>query len=1050
MSERHDNQSADELFDLFVKRTRALNGEVIQERKPWNTEVTADAIRHFCDGIGDANPFWLKEPHHTAPPAFLASVLYPVIHGAPMEIPLANLILDLEYRWYQPVIGGDRLKAVAHQKDAFERKRSDGSRSVFVISEIVYRNQRNECIAEAESTMMRLSQNINEDNPNMLIDRAIHKYAPDELEEIGKALCLEANTLTNIDQVRFGDEVEIGTDLPELVRGPLTLGDMICWQAAIGPSYRAGPAGYHDALATPHTLVRNPVTGWRVKNSQEHEDFLLASNRGMPAPFDNGVMRFATLSPLLTNWMGKRGFLRRLSIQILAPNIYGDTTWYQGTITNKIEETGRGSNKGYILHVAIRGTNQLGETNTLGEAEVFLPAKSLSDTPTFASKNLKPDDKIVDRYVHDLVEQQLLANPDQTALVSGGCKVSGGTLQRRINGLADRLRVLGVGPETIVGVCIDRSSPDLVAGLTAIVTVGGAYLPIESDLPQKRLEEMLEDAKLRVVITQKCHLSKFADSKQPDGFLEIILVDQNDKDHACINAEPRSSAEVSMLTSNHPAYLLYTSGITAQPKGVLVPHSSLSIYIQSLARALPVTGQDICLQTAMLSFSAASRQVWLPLYLGATLVVATKEEGTDPFVLFTLIKEQGVTVWDTVPSILNTVLRSLQRLDVKSRTELLDNDLRLIMVTGEALLWETIHAWRKTLGHDNTEIINLYSQTETAGTVCFYPIPKSTNQEGIVPLGKPIDNTKVYVLDNELCPVPDGESGEICVSGTRLSREYRGQKALTAERFVIPSDGDLAGIRLYRTRDRGRWRSDGVLEHQGRLDDQLKIRGHRISPAEIELVILTDAHVKEAAVSAVKGNMGENKLIAWVAPIETPSDLDNAYSIQNQHSLTETALRKSLEAKLPAYMIPSKFHFIKDLPRTLSGKVNRLALISSIPTEDSEQHSSAKSEIAMKTPIVNTTLETELIIIWQELLEKEQVRLDDDFFESGGDSLKAGELLTIVRGKYEVSVSLRDFFRNPSVAGLQETIEMNNDRAMTSREAQDKLQAKLRKLGDEH
>jgi hypothetical protein len=294
-----------------------------------------------------------------------------------------------------------------------------------------------------------------------------------------------------MDQIRFGDGIEVGTELPQLVRGPLTLGDMICWQTAIGPSYRAGPAGYRDALAAPHTLVRNPVTGWQVKNSQEHEDFLLASNRGMPAPFDNGLMRFATLSPLLTNWMGKGGFLRRLSIQILAPNLYGDTTWYQGKITKKVMQTESASKKGFVLHVGITGTNQLGETSTIGEAEVFLPVKPKTFAPTSVNQNLKPDNKTLDRYLYDLVEQQLLKNPSKTALVSGDCKIDSVTLCSCIDGIAKQFRGQGVGPETIVGICIDRASPDLIAGLAEILKVDGEYLPIEHFLDQKRLKEIL-------------------------------------------------------------------------------------------------------------------------------------------------------------------------------------------------------------------------------------------------------------------------------------------------------------------------------------------------------------------------------------------------------------------------------------------------------------------------------------------------------------------------------------------------------------------------------
>lgn len=357
-------------IDEFIEKSQALTGQEVQERPLWNTAVTADAIRHFAYGISDDNPLWLDPDYAArsrygclvAPPAFLTSVLYPILHGAPMTVPLSSLIGGLEYRWFHPILEGDRLRGVTKQVDLYEKKGRSGRRLIFILSEATYWNQQNEVVGKATGTMIRTTQVATE----LLVERPIYQYSEQEVEQISRALLAEKRTGA---QSLQETDLEIGQELPPLVRGPLTLGDMICWQAAIGPSYRAGSLGYKDCLKAPHTAVRNPVIGWPVKYSQQHEDFHLASQRGMPAPFDNGVMRFAWVSPLLTNWMGDQGFLQRLYVQIKAPNLYGDTTWYRGIITDK-----QHTDSGTVVKIQITGTNQIGDINTTGEAEILFPA----------------------------------------------------------------------------------------------------------------------------------------------------------------------------------------------------------------------------------------------------------------------------------------------------------------------------------------------------------------------------------------------------------------------------------------------------------------------------------------------------------------------------------------------------------------------------------------------------------------------------------------------------------------------------------------------------
>lgn len=357
-------------IDEFVARSRELTGKVVRERTAWNTTVTADSIRHFAFGTSDDNPLWLdpeyaaRGPYGTlaAPPAYLTSVLYPILHGAPMEAPLSSLIGGVEYRWQRPILEGDRLRAESVQKDLYEKKSSSGRRLVFVISEVTYWNQRDEVVGTATGTMIRATQVGTE----LLFDRPLYRYSPEELEQIGAAQQGETRTAGTL----YWEDVQVGQEIPQIVRGPLTIGDMVCWQAAIGPSYRAGRLGYLDCLKSPHTTVKNPVTGWPVKYSQQHEDFNLASQRGMPGPFDNGVMRFAWVAPLVTNWMGDRGFLRRLYVQVRAPGIYGDTLWLSGRVREKARE-----GDAAVVKVEIGGVNQVGVTTTAGEAEVVLPSR---------------------------------------------------------------------------------------------------------------------------------------------------------------------------------------------------------------------------------------------------------------------------------------------------------------------------------------------------------------------------------------------------------------------------------------------------------------------------------------------------------------------------------------------------------------------------------------------------------------------------------------------------------------------------------------------------
>jgi acyl dehydratase len=359
----------DKQIDEWVLRTKELTGKEVRERETWNYDVTPDTIRHFCYGTDDDNPLYLdpdyaKKTKHgklIAPPAYLVSVLYPIVHGAPMKAPLASLIGGLKFEWYRPVYAGDRLHAVAKQEKFFEKVNKQGRRLNFIISNISYLAQKDEMVGKATGTTIMATQ-VGE---TVMFERPIHRLSDEELSELEKTYKAEKRTGANI--LSFED-VEAGQRIPSMVRGPLTIGDMVAWNAAIGPSYKAGRWGFLEVLKAPHSTSHNPVLNFPVKYSQQHEDFNIAAGRGMPGPFDNGVMRFAWAAPMITNWMGDNGFLQELEVQVRAPGIYGDIVTYEGSVANKDESTGS-------VTVEFTGTNQSGQISTKGNAVVKLPRK---------------------------------------------------------------------------------------------------------------------------------------------------------------------------------------------------------------------------------------------------------------------------------------------------------------------------------------------------------------------------------------------------------------------------------------------------------------------------------------------------------------------------------------------------------------------------------------------------------------------------------------------------------------------------------------------------
>lgn len=987
--------TVDSLAD-FVRESRRLIGVPVTERVQWNTEASADAIRHFAWAISDDNPLWVDSDYAAvgrygrlaAPPTFLFSVLYPFLHGVAPSFPLTFLISDIDCRWHLPILEGDKLTANAVHKEVIEVPDRAGRNTIHIVAETTYRNHSDEVVGTIEGTMAAIERPESE----MMLDREIFEYQPEDLEAIGAALRAEKRTGRE-SAPHLG--VQPGDELPAIVRGPLTLGDLINWQAAVGPSYRAGALAYRDLLEKPHTATVLPRVGWPVRYSQQHEDFTLTRQRGMPAPFDNSSMRAAWISVILTNWIGDSGDLRRLRISTVRPVIYGDTNWYSGKVLRLIH-----GDDEVVLAIRLTGTNQLGEITTTGEAEVVLPRRpgpsngETRGTRGSAEIHWGRRDLVSSPVtVCDLFAQQVQARPDAIAIVGGDQTLTYAALDAKATAMSEALAARGIKSGSRLGLYLGREVETAVAFL-ACAKAEIAYVPLDPSYPDNQLRQMVDDASLDALVTEGGQI--FTNG---DGYPEHLLL------NSLTSARPD---EVSQRTAKPPsveasAYVLFTSGSTGRRKAVAIDHGALGVYLSSIIDTLDVTDSDVYMHTASFSFSASVRQFWLPLCVGAKLIVVDEEVRHKPLTLFEMMLREGATVWDTVPSILNFAIESLWELSHERREALLENRLRWIFTTGEPLSWDTVRAW-KQLPRSHATIVNLYSQTEVGGTVCVYPNPQyDAGRKGFVPLGRPIAHTGLCLLDDHSKSVDNGEVGEICVTGERLGSRYRNEPA-GFERLATPGGGETW---VFRTGDLGRLNHNGVLEFVGRTDDQIKIRGLRVQLGELEAAVSRDPGVADCAVIAMaEGNVAaDNSLIAYVVPCDGMQiDVDE--------------LRSRVARWLPGFMVPRAIVLIDALPRTSNGKLDRSAL--PVPAEKATDKRS-------KPVAPRNATEEMLCSIWRELLSLEDVGIHDNFFELGGHSLLATRVITHVNDKTKVELSVSFFFDHPTISELAMQVERQKE-----------------------
>ncbi|HEX2090983.1 MAG TPA: amino acid adenylation domain-containing protein, partial [Longimicrobiaceae bacterium] len=586
------------------------------------------------------------------------------------------------------------------------------------------------------------------------------------------------------------------------------------------------------------------------------------------------------------------------------------------------------------------------------------------------------------RTIQELFAEQAARTPDRTAVECEGERLGYLELEQRANRLARALRRIGVGPERLVGICLDGSA-DAVVAMLGVLNVGGAYLPLDPTYPRDRLAYMLEDSGAVALLTRTEHLGAL-----PETSLPTLCLDRDREAIEAESAEPfPESGEPESL-----AYLIYTSGSTGRPKGVLVPHRGVVNLARAFGEILELRPGDRLLLLVSLSFDASVGTIYATLASGATLVLPRDRAGLGGEELRRYCDAHRITVADMPAALWKHWLDSLERME---GGDLLP-DLRLVLAGGESVQTEQLRRWTERTGR-HAAFVGPYGPTET--TVCTTLCRASPGEmarmpDGRLPIGRPVPNARVYVLDEHLQPVPTGVPGEAYIGGVGVTRGYRGRPELTAERFL--PDPFRTGERVYRTGDQVRWLPDGSLEFLGRTDHQVKLRGFRVELGEIEVALLAEEGVREAVVLVRGEGAREERLVAYAT---------------GESGLETAGLQERLRKRLPEYMVPAVVVILEAFPLTPNGKVDRRAL------PDPQWGAAREAYVAPRN-------ETEEVLcgIWAETLGVERVGVLDSFFELGGHSLTATQLISRVRDALGAEITFRELVRAPTVAALVEVI----------------------------
>ena len=608
----------------------------------------------------------------------------------------------------------------------------------------------------------------------------------------------------------------------------------------------------------------------------------------------------------------------------------------------------------------------LSASRTLNEAERRQLLSEWNNTQTDYPRNL---------CIQQVFEDQAEQRPHDIALKFRDRNMTYGQLNARANQVAHRLRELGVGPEVMVGTLLERSL-EMVVGLLGILKAGGVFVPLDASYPVERLAFMAADTKAPVMLVQSTAARKM-DGTTWSTAIELSL------DGETSEIDRQSSENPANLTTpENLAYVMYTSGSTGQPKGVMVSHRAVIRLVKN-TNYVELGSRETFLQFSPISFDASTLEIWGPLLNGGCLAImpaevqALSEIGA-------AIRQHGVTSMWLTAGLFNVMTE--QRLDDL-------RPLRQLLVGGDAL--SPVHVRKAVEGLPGCKLINGYGPTEGTTFTCCHTISQADAQASSIPIGRPIANTQVYLLNSENELVPVGSEGELCIAGDGLARGYLNQPELTAERFVQHPFSSQPGARIYKTGDLARYRPDGIVEFLGRLDGQVKISGYRIELGEIETVLLHHPGVKSAIVLARQDAPGEKKLVAYV--------------VAQPQGCAVNDLRIFLQGKLPAYMLPSAFVPMSSLPLSPNGKVDRAAL----PAPEAAASTTAETPVSPQTE-----MEKRIAVVWQRVLGLKQVNVEDNFFDVGGDSLQLLEAHAELQKTVSAELVVTDLFEYPTVRAL--------------------------------
>ncbi|MEH2232807.1 MAG: amino acid adenylation domain-containing protein [Nostoc sp.] len=634
-------------------------------------------------------------------------------------------------------------------------------------------------------------------------------------------------------------------------------------------------------------------------------------------------------------------------------------------------------------------TRMAGHFQTLLEGIVANPQQRVSELPLLTIPerhqllvewNDTQAEYPLDKCIHQLFEEQVEQTPDAVAVVFADQELTYRELNHQANKIAHYLQALGVEPEVLVGICMERSI-QMVVALLGILKAGGAYVPLDPAHPQERLRFMLSDSQVSVLLTQEKLVSRLSKNKT-----DVVCVDTA---WGLISQESEHNP-ISDIKPENLAYVIYTSGSTGRPKGTLIVHQGLVNYLTWATKTYTVNGCGAPVNSSI-GFDATITSLFSPLLVGQKVVLLPEEQEIEAL-SGALRSYSNFSLVKITPAHLDI----LNQLLVNNEAE---GQARALIVGGEALSGKSLSFWRSYA--PSTRLINEYGPTETVVGCCVYEVTDRTSLSDWVPIGRPIFNTQLYILDRYLEPVPVGVPGELHIGGAGVARGYINRPELTEAKFIPNPFSQEKGARLYKTGDLARYLPDGNIEFLGRIDNQVKIRGFRIELEEIEAVLSQHPDLREVVVIARPDQLGNPRLVAYFVPHQAQVP-------------TLGRLRNFLKQQLPDYMLPSAFVSLEAIPLTPNGKVDRDAL----PAPDISSFSQSISFIPPHTPTQEV-----LAAIWTEVLGLEQIGIHDNFFELGGHSLLATQVVSRLRQAFGVELPLRCLFESPTLAQLSESIE---------------------------